>query len=287
MESALLGVALGLFAGMVPGPFLTLVVTTALRSGLEAGLKVALIPLGTELPVALVTVFVLTRLPYPALRWIGLAGGLLVLYMAWSVERDARHVTLEEGGTATPVRGHYLRVALVGVLAPAPWIFWFLIAGPLFLSRWNVSPLHAVGFLAAFFAAFVGTMALIAWGVATGREKLSDRWHRRALRGAGVVLAVAGCVLLWQSWVGNFSEIVDPQRRIQDAVGEVSHGTAARPGSGRPEVGQPGIGHPGAGRPEVGWPEVAALEISPAAAVSPERTPPARTPRPPDPTPRS
>lgn len=221
IESLLLGAALGLFAGIVPGPFLTLVATTTLRSGLEAGLKVALIPLVTELPVAFVAVFVLTQLPDSVLRWVGMAGGLLVLYMAWRVEVDARDPHLEDRDVE-PVKGHYLRVALVGVLAPAPWIFWFLLAGPLFLNRWNNSPWHALGFMGAFFFCFVGMMVLVSWGVASGRKKLSERWYRRALRGAGAILAIVGCVLIWQSWTGNFTEMVSPQRQIQDAVGSAS-----------------------------------------------------------------
>lgn len=221
METLLLGCALGLFAGMVPGPFLTLVATTSLQNGLADGLKVALIPLATEIPVLLVSVFVLTQLSDSILRWIGIGGGVLLLYMAWRVERDAQDPGLSNGQIES-LRGHLLRVALVGLLAPAPWVFWFLIAGPLFLNRWHVSPWHGIGFVLAFFACFVGMMMLVAWAVASGRKRLSQKWYRRALRGAGVVLAVVGGVLIWQSWVGNFGELVQPQRQIQDVVSEVS-----------------------------------------------------------------
>lgn len=217
METLLLGSALGLFAGMVPGPFLTLVATTSLQNGLSAGLKVALVPLVTEIPVLVVSILVLTQLPESVLRWIGICGGVLVLYMAWRVEMDAKNPALEDSEIAS-MKHHLLRVALVGVLAPAPWVFWFLIAGPLFLNRWHVSPWHGIGFLLIFFSCFVGMMMLVAWAVASGRKKLSRKWYRRVLRGAGAVLAVLGCVLIWQSWVGNFGELVQPQRQIQDVV---------------------------------------------------------------------
>lgn len=223
MESLLLGVALGLFAGMVPGPFLALVATTALQNGLSAGIKVALIPLVTEIPVLLASILVLTQLSRSVLRWIGLAGGLLVLYIAWRVYRDARDASLSDRRVES-LRGHYLRVALVGVLAPAPWAFWFLIAGPLLLNRWHVSPWHGLAFVCAFFGCFVGMMMLVAWASASGRARMSDRWYRRALRAAGIALAVLGGVLLWQAWVGNFSEMVTPQRQIQDVVNGTSAG---------------------------------------------------------------
>lgn len=223
MHSVLIGCALGLFAGIVPGPFLTLVATTALDRGLGDGLKVALIPLLTETPVLVMSVFVLTRLPHETLRWIGIAGGALVLFIAWKVERDARQAHPERGDVK-PFRGHFVRVALVGLLAPAPWIFWFLLAGPLFLARWNVSPWHGVAFVLAFFSFFVGAMMVVAWGASKGRKKLSLNWYRRTLRAAGVVLAIGGSVLIWQSWEGNFAEMVRPQEQIRETVEEMSAG---------------------------------------------------------------
>jgi len=221
MESLLLGAALGLFAGIVPGPFLTLVATTSLRDGLSAGIKVALVPLVTETPVFLTSILVLTQLSEGVLRWIGVGGGLLMLYTAWSVDRDARKETFEPDALPS-LRGHLFRVALVGVMAPAPWVFWFLIAGPLFLSRWHVSPWHGLAFVLAFFAFFVGAMSLVAWLVSRGRQRLSPEWQRRTLRVAAGIIAVVGLVLIWQSWVGNFSDLVQPQREIQNVVGAAS-----------------------------------------------------------------
>ncbi len=234
MESVLIGCALGLFAGIVPGPFLTLVATTALKRGLGDGLKVALIPLVTELPVLAASVLLLTQLPDAFLRWIGMAGGLLVLYIAWRVEREARSADPTDT-ELPPFRGHFFRVVLVGLLAPAPWIFWFLIAGPLFLNRWHVSPWNGVAFVLAFFAFFVGAMMTVAWGASKGRKKLNLDWYRRTLRGAGIVLAIGGGVLIWQSWEGNFTDMVRPHRQIQEAVEEEvsgDPGPSSGPGSG-------------------------------------------------------
>lgn len=225
MESILIGVALGLFAGVIPGPFLALVAHTALDRGLRDGLKTALIPLVTEIPVLLLSVFALTRLPRGVLQWIGIGGGVLILYMAWRVEvqaRDADPTKTDED--LESLKGHYFRVAAVGLLSPSPWIFWFLIAGPLTLNRWQVSWLHGVSFLLAFFACFVGMMMLVAWGSSVGRERLSNTWYRRALRITGAVLAVAGSVLIWQSIEGNFESMVRPQERIQRAVEEGQKG---------------------------------------------------------------
>lgn len=217
VESFLMGTALGLFAGIIPGPFLALVAATALRRGLGDGLKTALVPLVTEIPVLVLSVLVLTQLSPPLLRWIGVAGGVLMLYMAWRVVSEAREAdpadTVDES-----LIGHYFRVAAVGLLSPSPWVFWFIIAGPLFLTRWHVSWIHGIVFLAAFFLFFVGMMMLVAWAASTGRDRLSRLWYRRALRGTAALLAVLGTLLVWQSAEGNFQEWVQPQRTIEHQI---------------------------------------------------------------------
>lgn len=207
MESIVMGIGLGLVAGLIPGAFSTVVATTALERGMRPGVKVALIPLVTELLVMLVAVFVLTRLPVGTFRWIGVAGGLLLIFMAFKVLRDARESDLLSAEDQTH-GGHFLRVAVFGLVSPGPWAFWFFVGGPLLLGRWRVSPLQGVLFLTAFMACFIGAMLALAWGVASGRRLLNQVWYRRILVGAGVILALAGIILVWQSWVGNFTAMV-------------------------------------------------------------------------------
>lgn len=217
MEAIVMGAVLGLIAGLIPGAFSTVVATTALQRGMVPGLKVALIPLATELPVMLAAVFILTQLPEATFRWVGIAGGILLLFMAWKVMREARQSDPISAG-AQSHGGHFLRVALFGLLSPGPWVFWFFVGAPLLLTRWRLGVGHGLAFLAAFMGFFIGVMLLLAWGVASGRRLLSLTWYRRSLRGAGVLLAVAGSVLVWQSWVGNFTEMVHAPERVEEEL---------------------------------------------------------------------
>lgn len=50
-EALLAGLLLGLAAGLAPGPMLALTVTQSLRHGARAGLRVAMAPLLTDLPI--------------------------------------------------------------------------------------------------------------------------------------------------------------------------------------------------------------------------------------------
>jgi threonine/homoserine/homoserine lactone efflux protein len=215
VESVILGAALGLFAGLIPGAFSAVVVTTALERGKAEATRVALLPLGTELPALLAAVFVLSRLPEAFLRWVGTAGGGLLLFIAWKVIRDAARGE-DPPGVSGNGDGHFGRAALFGVLSPGPWAFWFLLGGPLLINRWHLGPVQALGFLAVFMTCFIGVMLGLAWAVASGRQYLSSDGHRRALKGAAVLLFLAGGVLIWQSWVGNFTEMVRAPERIQE-----------------------------------------------------------------------
>ena len=56
------GVVFGLSSGVTPGPLLTLVISETLKHGKKEGIKVAIAPLLTDLPIVLVTIFILSRL---------------------------------------------------------------------------------------------------------------------------------------------------------------------------------------------------------------------------------
>ncbi len=213
METLLLGLGVGLFAGLIPGAYSTVVATTALERGRSEGFKVSAIPALTETTVMLVAVLVLARLPEETLRSIGITGGILLLFMAWRVFRDARNQNGDpDAGVEELAEGdgwsHLLRVAAFGLLAPGAWAFWFLLGAPLVLNRWGVGPLHALLFHGAFLTAFVGALLALAWAVGSGRKFLNARWHRRILKGASGLLVVVGGVLIWQSWAGNFTDMV-------------------------------------------------------------------------------
>ena len=57
-----MGSILGLSAGFAPGPLLTLVISETLQHDIRAGVKVALAPIVTDLPIIMLTLFILVKL---------------------------------------------------------------------------------------------------------------------------------------------------------------------------------------------------------------------------------
>jgi len=154
------GVILGLSAGFSPGPLLTLVISQALRYGVREGVKVAVSPLMTDLPVLLLSLFVLKRIEgfRTVLGAISLLGGFFVLKLAYeSVRAKQPDFTPQETEPQSLVKG-----AVVNALNPNPYVFWLTVGGPTFLKAWDVSPLTAVLFAASFSGCLVGAKVCLA-----------------------------------------------------------------------------------------------------------------------------
>jgi threonine/homoserine/homoserine lactone efflux protein len=192
---------MGLSAGVSPGPLLTLVITASLRSGLAGGLRVALAPLITDLPIVVLSVLLVDHLSPQVLRWVGILGGLVVIWLGIETLRSARNAILPDGSdeAADPNRELW-RGAAVNALNPHPYLFWATVGGPALVQGWRVSPWYALAFLISFYSLLIGSKIVIAWLVSGQAGGLSLTWYRRVLAGCGLLLLVMGCLLIWQVW---------------------------------------------------------------------------------------
>jgi threonine/homoserine/homoserine lactone efflux protein len=194
VQYLLLGLGLGLGAGLAPGPLLALVVTTTLSRGFGAGVRVACAPLVTDIVVIAASALVVHSLPDRAAGVLGVVGGLYVLWLGV----DALRVPAEAGdpdaavNTGDPLR----RGALVNLLSPHPWLFWFTVGAPVLVAAYADSPGSAVAFLAGFYLLLVGVKVATAALVATGRRRLSPAGLRRSRLLAAVLLLLTGALLV-------------------------------------------------------------------------------------------
>ncbi|RME44982.1 MAG: LysE family translocator [Chloroflexi bacterium] len=197
MNYVLLGLTLGLAAGISPGPLLTLVITASLRSGLAGGLLVAVAPLITDLPIILLAVFALNRTPAWALPAISAAGGLVVMYIGVEILRSARTASLADG-TPQPdqATSELWRGALVNALNPHPYLFWATVGAPTLLTAWRDSSVYPFGFLVGFYLLLVGSKMAIAWLIDRRAGHLPVVWYRRTLLVCGMAMIGLGLLLL-------------------------------------------------------------------------------------------
>lgn len=217
IDAILTAFGLGFVAGTVPGPYKAVVASTALERGFKPALRLAFVPLVTELPPMVVMTLMLDRVNYDVLTGVGLFGGLLfaVIGVRFFLRQNrATEVHLEEVKEGRA----FWALASAGLLTPAPWVFWLAAASPLFLRAWNRYWLDGVVFVIVLNLMLIGTAAALAWGASHGHRVLDPRNRSRILRAAGVFLVIAGTVIVWQSLEGNFQRMVGEQERLRERV---------------------------------------------------------------------
>jgi threonine/homoserine/homoserine lactone efflux protein len=184
------GLLLGLSAGLAPGPLLTLVVSETLRHGSRAGVRVALAPLITDLPIILLTLLMVNGLSrfQPILAGISGLGGLVLIRLGYDSLRT-KGIDPEPG--LRPPTGTALgKGVAVNFLSPHPWLFWFSVGAPLLLKANSEGPLFALGFVAVFYLLLVGCKLLLAQLLGRYRALLTGPIYLWTMRLLGLLLII-------------------------------------------------------------------------------------------------
>lgn len=210
---------LGLFAGLAPGPYTTMVVGTGLERGFRPAARLALAPLVTDILPLAVTALVLDRLSWTALTALGILGGVVVGVIGIRfLTRQAEPLEEELHSEAQSAR--FSHVVLSCLLSPAPWLFWLVVGSPLMLQAWERGPEQGVVYVVVLFATNIGSASGLAWAASHGYRLLQPRWRRYLLRAVGVALLAAGAFLVWQSLSGDFQRLIDHQEALRTVVEE-------------------------------------------------------------------
>lgn len=215
---------LGLFAGLAPGPYTTMVAGTALERGFKSGLVLALTPLITDVPPMLFSALLLDRLGWAALTFLGIVGGTLILMVGLRfLRKNFKRPSSPLPGSHPSRRvrdqsARFAHVVLSSLTNPSPWVFWLVVASPLLLRSLSRSTLEGIVFVTVLFATNISTATGLAWVASHSRKILNPTWQQRALQAVGTTLVVVGALILWQSAVGNFQSLIDQQETIRSVV---------------------------------------------------------------------
>ena len=200
MTYVFLGFSLGLSAGLAPGPLLALVINRTLRYGVASGLRIAIAPLLTDLPIVLLALFLISRLPEVYLHALMALGGFFVLWLAFEAWRTTEQALTADVETPAPHQD-LLRGMMVNFLNPHPYFFWGAVGAPLVVQAWNQSPWYAVGFILAFYLLLVGSKVILA--IVLGRfRKMPPHIYHRLMQISAILLLIAGGMMLYSAWQG-------------------------------------------------------------------------------------
>jgi threonine/homoserine/homoserine lactone efflux protein len=187
------GLVFGFSAGFSPGPLQTLVITQSLRYGIREGVKVAIAPALTDLPIILLSLFVITRLGNyeQILGFLSLAGGCFLVYLAIEsfISRGDAKDSLETAPNSLA------KGAFVNFLNPHPYLFWFTVGGPILLRAWSITPFYAAIFLIFFYLAIIFSKVLVSILAGKSRNFIRGTAYLWIMRGLGLLLLVFALLL--------------------------------------------------------------------------------------------
>ena len=202
MMVLLQGLGYGFGAAVQPGFLQTYIISQSLRNGWRRTIPAALAPLMSDGPIVLLAVVVLSQVPFWLQRILYVAGGLLMLYLAWDTGRSWRNFDDEAIATSSTNGRGILKVALVNLLSPGPYLYWGLVTGPILITSWRESPATGLAFLGGFYGAMVGTnLALV--GLFGATRQLGPKVTRGMLGVSAVLMAGFGFYQLWRGVSGG------------------------------------------------------------------------------------
>jgi threonine/homoserine/homoserine lactone efflux protein len=189
----MIGTILGLSAGFAPGPLLTLVISETIQHDMKAGVKVALAPIATDLPIIILTVFILSKLAHfhNVLGVISIVGGFLILFIGYqAIRTKGVDIEIREERPRSLTKG-----MIVNVLNPHPYLFWLSVGAPTITKAANQSILVSASFIIGFYFFLVGSKILLAVLVGRSKSFLTDKIYIYIMHCLGLILCIFAMVL--------------------------------------------------------------------------------------------
>lgn len=195
-QFVLSGALLGLTAGISPGPLLTLVVAQTIRHNRNEGIKVAVSPLITDLPIISAAFLLYTRLTEfdTLLAAISFAGGLFVAWLGVGTLRTKGF----DPDLSVDSPGSMKKGIIANFLSPHAYLFWATVGTPILFRANERSLLAAILFLLSFYTLLVGSKITVAFLVAGTKTILNQKVYVIITRVLGIVLLVFSLLFFYE-----------------------------------------------------------------------------------------
>jgi len=190
------GLGFGLAAASQPGPLQTYLISQALTRGWKKSLVNAFAPLISDAPIILLCVLVLSQVPNWFQRFLFIAGGIFVLYLAYGTYKTWKNFNENQTQTESKIEG-LPKAVMMNFLSPGPYIFWSLVTGPILVKGWRETPIHGISLLLGFYLSFISTLMLIIFIFCTA-AKAGPKVNRAMLGISAIALFFFGLYQLWQ-----------------------------------------------------------------------------------------
>jgi len=195
------GIGYGFAAAVQPGPFQTYIISQSLAKGWRKTIVASLAALISDPPIITLCLLVLSQVPIWFQRFLYIAGGIFVLYLAYGTYKTWRKFDLNLPTDTSGTQQSLWQAALMNALSPGPYIFWSLVTGPILIRGWRETPVNGIGFLLGFYVTMIASLALVIIVFGIARE-LGPKVNRALLGISAIALFGFG---LYELWLGVIS----------------------------------------------------------------------------------
>ncbi|MFC2136683.1 LysE family translocator [Bacteroidota bacterium] len=180
------GVLFGTVAGISPGPLLTLIISETIKHNKKEGIKVAIAPLITDLPIILISLLLLSNLSEynKIMAAIAFCGAVFIVYLAYKnfsikkIEFNANKVKPKS----------WAKGILANFLSPHPYVFWISVGGTIFLKAIDKNIYYGIAYLLGFYIMLIGSKIFVAFIVDKSKTYLNSKLYIIIIRVLGVLL---------------------------------------------------------------------------------------------------
>ncbi len=194
IEYLVMGSFLGLASGTSPGPLLAVTISETLQHGKWEGVKVAVSPLITDLPIILSVLFVLSHLTSSNFI-IGIIAFFGAAYLIYSgieslkIKKDSIEFDVEK-------KDALKKGIIVNFGNPHPYIFWISIGGPLILKSLNIHISATILFIIGFYIFLVGSKVVVALIVERSKSFINSKYYFSIIRALGIAQIIFGLTFI-------------------------------------------------------------------------------------------
>lgn len=194
LDYLIAGITLGFIAGISPGPLLVLVITETIKHSRKEGIKMALVPLVSDLPIVIFSVFVVYELSKTdlILAIISFLGAAFLVFLAIenirikSIETDLKNIKTNM----------FRKGVMANFLSPHPYLFWMLVAAPIAIKAYTQNVIFAILFIIGFYVFIVGTKIGVAFISEKSKDILSSKFYVVIVKVLGVILLLFSVILI-------------------------------------------------------------------------------------------
>jgi threonine/homoserine/homoserine lactone efflux protein len=192
------GILLGIYAGLSPGPMLFLVVSQTIKHDFKEGLKIALSPLLSDIPIIILSLILITFLEgyNSILGIIFIVGGVYLSYLAYeSFKFEPKDVDIELNNPKSLRKG-----VTLNLLNPSPYIFWITVGSPIIIPAYTINPLAPLEFIISFYIFLVGIKICIAFITSKSREFITGKTYLHLMRILGIFISIFAIIYLYHGF---------------------------------------------------------------------------------------